>query len=167
MRARIQKTTLARGPRHQLPAEFIRDQALAVSGLLNDHRRPQRVAISAARHLGGIGLAGTEELDRPGIHSEPRGGFVSPHHVHVLETDRPPPSLATFDAPDRETCVVRRARTNTPLQALVLMNDPTYVEASRKLAERMLTEGGTTRKIAWPFVPLATGARREIENWRC
>src|SRR5438045_7998579 len=56
----------------------------------------------------------------------------------------PPPTLLTFDAPDRETCVVRRSRTNTPLQALILMNDPTYLEASRKLAERMVREGGTT-----------------------
>jgi hypothetical protein len=55
----------------------------------------------------------------------------------------PPVQLSTFDAPDRETCVVRRARTNTPLQALITLNDPTYLEASRKLAERVLREAPT------------------------
>jgi hypothetical protein len=76
----------------------------------------------------------------------------------------PPPQLSTFDAPDRETCTVRRARTNTPLQALILLNDPTYVEASRKLGERMMKEGGASpaARIAFAF-ELAT-ARKPNER---
>jgi hypothetical protein len=63
----------------------------------------------------------------------------------------PPPQMGTFDAPDRETCTVRRPRTNTPLQALVLMNDPTYIEASRKLAERAMTEAGPEDRVTFLF----------------
>ena len=68
-----------------------------------------------------------------------------------------PPSMVTFDSTDRETCAVREVRTNTPLQALNLMNDVTYVEASRKLGERMMNEGGETpaERIAYGFA-LAT-----------
>ena len=76
----------------------------------------------------------------------------------------PPPTLAAFDAPDRETCTVRRARTNTPLQALVLMNDPTYVEASRKLAERVMREAGHTDDERVAFAFRAVLARRASES---
>src|SRR5207302_3756630 len=65
----------------------------------------------------------------------------------------PPPAMTTLDAPDREVCTVRRQRTNTPLQALVLLNETTFVEAARKLAERTMTEGGATPadRIAFAF----------------
>jgi hypothetical protein len=79
----------------------------------------------------------------------------------------PPPSLAAFDAPDREKCTSRRPMTNTPLQALVLMNDPTYVEASRALAQRALTEGGKSveTKIAYAF-RLSTGRKPSVQEAR-
>src|SRR5262249_5121695 len=81
----------------------------------------------------------------------------------------PPPTLVTFDAPDRETCTVRRSRTNTPLQALVLMNDPTYVEASRKLAERMMKQADTAEGRITLAFRLATARRptaKEVEVLR-
>ncbi len=76
----------------------------------------------------------------------------------------PPPTLTTFDAPDREVCTVRRPRTNTPLQALILMNDPTYIEASRKLAERLIAEASSPEKrIAYAFRLLLSRAPRPNE----
>ena len=77
----------------------------------------------------------------------------------------PPASLATFDAPDREKCTARRALTNTPLQALVLMNDPTYVEAARALAQRTLLEGGTDESSAHRL-RLPPGDRAQAEPAR-
>ena len=136
---------LARGPRFRLPAEFIRDQALAVSGLLDDE-----IAGKSVSPYQPAGL--WEELMSRDDGKNWTAQTYTQSHGHDLyrrtmytfwKRTAPPPTLATFDAPDRETCTVRRPRTNTPLQALVLMNDPTYMEASRKLAERMMVEAKT------------------------
>ena len=77
------------------------------------------------------------------VYSPSRGADLYRRSMYTFwKRTVPPPTLATFDAPDREKCTVRRARTNTPLQALVLLNDPTYIEASRILAEGMMTQAG-------------------------
>jgi hypothetical protein len=158
---------LARGPRVRLQAEFIRDQALAVSGLLD-----RRVGGSSVSPYQPAGL--WEEL----MAREDGANFTAQTYVQSHGRDlyrrtmytfwkrtSPPPSLMTFDAPDRETCTVRRSRTNTPLQALVLLNDPTYVEASRKLAERMMEQGGGSpeARIAFAF-RLATARKPSPEE---
>ena len=77
----------------------------------------------------------------------------------------PPPSMATFDAPNRETCTVRRARTNTPLQALVLMNDVQFVEAARRFAERTVVEGGDNpaSQLSWAFRSVLSRRPSETE----
>ncbi len=135
---------LSRAPRFRLPAEFIRDQALAASGLLD-----LRIGGRSVSPYQPAGL--WEELAyRDDGANWTAQVFVQSHGPDLYRRSMytfwkrtsPPPSLITFDAPDRETCTVRRPRTNTPLQALVLMNDPTYVESSRKLAERLMREGG-------------------------
>ncbi len=132
---------LARGPRHRLPAETIRDNALAVSGLLNDE----------------IGGRSVLPYQPPGLWEEMAFGdgfsmqeYVQSHGKDLYRRSMytfwkrtvPPAAFSTFDAPDREKCVARRAVTNTPLQALVTLNDPTYVEAARAMAQRTLKEGG-------------------------
>ena len=135
---------LARGARHRLQVEFIRDQALFVSGLLD--RRIGGPSVSPYQPAG----LWEELMSRADgknwtaqEYSQSHGPDLYRRTMYTFwKRTCPPPSLTTFDAPDRETCTVRRARTNTPLQALVLMNDPTYVEASRKLAERIMLEGG-------------------------
>jgi hypothetical protein len=130
---------LARAPRFRLPAELVRDQALAVSGLL-------------VRKTGGPSV---KPYQPPGLWEELAfgGDFTAQNYVQdhgealyrrsmytFWKRTSPPPSLQTFDAPEREFCIVRRSVTNTPLQALVLMNDPTYIEAARKFGERIMTE---------------------------
>ena len=128
---------IARGPRFRLPAETIRDSALAAAGLLDDR----------------IGGRSVFPYQPPGLWEELAAGDVYTAQAYVQDHGRdlyrrgmytfwkrtvPPPSLAAFDAPDREKCTATRILTNTPMQALVLMNDPAYVEAARVLAARAM-----------------------------
>ncbi|MCH8921609.1 MAG: PSD1 domain-containing protein [Planctomycetes bacterium] len=134
-----QNRLLARGPRFRLPAEMIRDQALAIGGLLSGKMygpsvRPPRPVLGLRAAFGGSTdwkTSGGEDKYRRGLYTSWR-------------RTTPYPSLTTFDAPSREVCTIRRIRTNTPLQALVTLNDPVFVEAAQALARRMVAEGGKT-----------------------
>jgi hypothetical protein len=129
---------LARGPRFRLPPQAIRDQALAVSGLLVEK----------------VGGPPVKPYQPPGLWEEVSFGEGYKPDAGVALYRRSlytfwkrtvaPPTMVTFDAATRETCMVRANRTNTPLQALNLMNDVTYIEGSRKFAERMMKDGGAT-----------------------
>jgi len=138
---------LARGPRFRLSAEMIRDQALAVSGLLSPKMygpsvKPPRPSLGLSAAFGS-GLdwqtSAGEDKFRRGLYTEWRR--TSPY-----------PSMVTFDAPNREVCTIRRNLTNTPLQALVTLNDPVYVEASQALARQMSSHGSTLQeKLSYGF----------------
>ena len=123
---------LARGPRFRMSAEMVRDQALAVSGLLS--RKMYGPSVKPARPASGLSAAFGGGLDW-----QTSGGEDRYRRALYTEWRRtsPYPSMATFDAPNREVCTIRRVRTNTPLQALVTLNDPVYVEAAQALARRM------------------------------
>ncbi|HEV2492840.1 MAG TPA: DUF1553 domain-containing protein [Terriglobia bacterium] len=132
---------LARGPRFRLPAETVRDNALAVSGLLNDKIGGPSVYPYQPKGLWeemafGEGFTAQSYKESTGADLYRRSMYT------VWKRTVPPPALTTFDAPDREKCTARRSVTNTPLQALALLNDPTYVEASRALAERAILQAG-------------------------
>jgi hypothetical protein len=166
---------LAHGPRLRLSAEMIRDQALAASGLL-------------VEQLGGPSV---NPYQPPGLWKELTGkeDYVADTGEKLYRRSMytfwkrtvAPPSMMTFDASARETCTVRETRTNTPLQALTLMNETTFVEASRVLAERMMKQGGSSpeERIVFGFravlgraprpaetAILAGGFRRHLEEYR-
>ncbi len=106
----------ARGARFSFASEFVRDQALALSGLLKHKIGGPSVSPYQPGELWGETLV-TErqcQLDGPVFSIEQRRRPLPPQHVHFWKRTCPPPQMSTFDAPDRETCVVRRARTNTP-----------------------------------------------------
>jgi hypothetical protein len=130
---------VACGPRVRLSAEVIRDQALAAAGLLSRKKggpsvKPPQPNLGLAAAFGG----GIDWQTSTGEDRYRRAIYTT------WRRSNPYPSMATFDAPSREVCTIRRPRTNTPLQALVTMNDPAYVEAAQALARRMVREGGST-----------------------
>lgn len=133
---------LSRGPRFRLQAEFIRDLALNISGLLNEEIGGRSVKTYQPQGLWRE-LAHQKDNTKftAQIFEQAGGNDLYRRSLYTFwKRSMPPPNMVAFDAPNRETCIVRRETTNTPLQALVLLNDPTFVEASRWLAARMIAE---------------------------
>jgi hypothetical protein len=143
---------LARGPRYRLPAEMLRDQLLAVSGLLVDKVggpsvKPYQPEGLWAGQFGTYVQAEGDDLYRRSLYTYVRRSVL-------------PPAMSLFDVVDRDNPHVSTNPTNTPLQALNLMNDVTALEAARVLAERMLTEGGSTAADRLDFAFRLATARR-------
>jgi len=129
---------LARGPRYRIHAEFIKDMVLASSGLLNKtiggpSVKPYQPAGLWEGATSGRGLLSVYNQDH-GASLYRRGMYT------LIKRTVPPPTMGIFDASNRDLCEVKRLKTNTPLQALVMMNDPAVLEASRVLASRLLQE---------------------------
>jgi hypothetical protein len=157
---------LSRGPRFRLDAEMIRDQALAVSGLIC--RKLHGPSVFPPQPEGLWRAAFNNE--RTWATSQGRDRYRRGLYVFWRRTV-PYPSMATFDAPSREVCSVRRLRTNTPLQAFVTMNDPVYIEAAQALARRIVQEGGESAADRTEFAlrlclgrPPRAEELREIES---
>ena len=150
---------LARGPRFRLSAEQVRDNALAVSGLLSDkmHGRPVNPPQPAMGLKAAFGSA-TDWVDSKGEDRYRRAIYTS------WRRSNPYPSMATFDATNREVCTVRRGRTNTPLQSLVTLNDPVYVEAAQALGREAITKGGDSLEEKLTFAIRESLAREPKEE---
>ncbi|MBK9165914.1 MAG: DUF1553 domain-containing protein [Bryobacterales bacterium] len=130
---------LARGPRFRLPAEVLRDQALAMAGLLTEKLGGRSVMPYQPDGLWGELIMQDQE------YVQSQGPDLYRRSLYTFwKRTVAPPMMVNFDAANREACVVRENRTNTPLQALNLMNDVTFVEAGRFLGQRMMREGGRT-----------------------
>ena len=155
---------LARQGRFRLDAEMVRDNALAVSGLLSPKiGGPSVKPYQPAGYWSYLNFPKREWANDKGENLYRRGLYTYWCRTFLH------PSLVAFDAPTREECTVERPRSNTPLQALVLLNDPTYVEAARVFAERIVREGGAdaggAARLGLP--PRAVARRRSRRSERC
>ena len=156
---------LARGPRFRLPAEFVRDHALAVSGLLVPAVGGPSVNPYTPGDL-------WREVSHYGSSPATAQTFVQDHGEKLYRRSlytywkrtAPPPSMMAFDAPNREICTIDRGNTTTPLQALVTLNDPQFVEAARAFAEKILAHpGDDPARLAWAFAECLSRAPRPKE----
>ncbi|BCU76042.1 DUF1553 domain-containing protein [Luteolibacter sp. LG18] len=140
---------LARGPVKRLPAEDLRDQALALSGLL----QPAIGGPSVKPYLPDAATWRALNSFLPEYKRDAAPAIYRRSLYTFWRRTAPPPGMLAFDSPGREVCAVKRQQTNTPLQPLVMLNDPQFVEASRALALRMMKEGGTdpSERAAWVF----------------
>ena len=140
---------LARAPSYRMTAEMIRDNALAASGLL-----VSTIGGPSVHPYQPAGLWKELATRNETEYKQGEGDELYRKSMYTIwKRSTPPPSMISFDASERNVCLVQRQKTSTPLQALVLLNDPQYVEASRALAERMLREGGDSveEQITYAF----------------
>ena len=148
----------SRGPRFRMDAEMVRDHALAASGLL-----VRRIGGPSVRPYQPTGVWSTVAMPQSNTRTyrQDAGDALYRRSLYTFwKRSAPPPSMEIFNAPTREHSVVRRERTNTPLQALVTLNDPQFVEASRRLAQRALRQTGAAFDPGLDFVTLRLLARR-------
>jgi hypothetical protein len=153
---------LARGPRFRLEAEMVRDSALAAAGLLSRKLGGPSVMPPQPPGIWQSTYNSEKWVVSPGEDKYRRGLYT------FIKRTSPHPAMLTFDAPSREVCTIRRISTNTPLQALVTLNDQTYVEAAQALARRMVKEGGSTTEsrvtFAFRQVLLRSPSPREVDQ---
>jgi hypothetical protein len=129
---------LSRGPRYRLPAELVRDMVLSTSGLLNPKIGGPSVKPYQPKGLWEAATSGRGTLR---TYQQDRGEALYRRGMYTfIKLTVPPPSMIIFDASNRDHCEIKRSKTNTPLQALVMLNDPTVLEASRVLAERLVVK---------------------------